>query len=171
MEIPAAGRMAVRIASFQRVPEHLAQGRGIGTERRLHAGGQRPRRQTVQLFQDPGSPPVKLHVVLENHVDRREPEHRVGPHRFHTRHAQQRHGQRVRDLVLDILRRSPHPFGEHDLLVLADVRNRIDRHRIARQPAEVPVKRSHPDTPGHQQDQEQDHNQLVLQAKPDGPAQ
>ena len=38
----------------------------------------------------------------------------------------------IADLIFDVLRRTAHPLREDDLLVLADVRDRIDGNRIAR---------------------------------------
>ncbi len=39
VQVPPAGRLAVRVAALQRVPEDLAKGRGVGPEGRLHAVG------------------------------------------------------------------------------------------------------------------------------------
>ena len=44
------------------------------------------------------------------------------------RHSQQGHGQGIRDLILDILRRAARPFRKDDDLVFPDVRDGIDRH-------------------------------------------
>ena len=165
VQVPAAGRVAVGVAALQRVPVDLAQRRRVGAERRLNAFGQRAGRQAVELLQHPGARPVELDVLLEDHVDRREAEERVAADRLHARHAQQGDGQRIGDLVFDVLRRAAHPLGEDDLLVLADVGDRVGRHGIARQPAQVPVERRDHRAPHHHGDDDECNDQLVFQAE------
>jgi hypothetical protein len=42
LQVPAAHGLAVGIASFEGIPEHLAHGGGVGAEGGLNAGGSRP---------------------------------------------------------------------------------------------------------------------------------
>lgn len=48
-----------------------------------------------------------------------------------TRESPTGSGQRIGDLILDIFGRTSHPFGRYDLLIIADVGNRVYRNRIA----------------------------------------
>jgi hypothetical protein len=167
VKIPTARRIAVLVATFQCVPKDLPQSGGIGAERRRHALGQRSRRKTVEFFQDSRTRPVELRVRLENHVDAREPEHRKAANGTDIRNPQQGYRQRVGDLVLNVLRRASRPIGKNDLLVLTDVRNRVDRDRTARISAEVPIEGSDGNAPRDQRGRGQDHDELLLEAKAD----
>ena len=53
----------------------------------------------------------------------------------------------VGDLILDIFGRTSHPFGRYDLLIIADVGNRVYRNRIAGNDPSVPVKWRSRDAP------------------------
>ena len=167
MEIPAAGGVAVAVPTLQRVPEHLAEGRRIRSECRGDARRQRPRWQAVELLDDARTRPVELDVFLEDDVDRAETEYGVAPHVLHAGHAEQRDRQRVADLVIDVLRAPPGPVGEDDLLVLADVGDRVDGDRVARQPAEIPVERRREHAPEHDADRDQHDEELLVDAEPD----
>jgi hypothetical protein len=65
-------------------------------------------------------------------------------------------------LVFDVFGRAPTPLREDDLLVLADVGDRVDGHWIARQVAERPAKRRHDEPAEHQQTDQHEHDQLVV---------
>ncbi len=89
---------------------------------------------------------------------------------MHLGNAQQGNRHRIADLIFDILWRPSHPLGKDDLLVLADVGNRIDGNRIARQTADLPIEWGDDDAPSHDRDHEQKDDELVLKAKPDDAA-
>ncbi len=140
MEVPAADGLAgLRVAAFERVPVHLSEGGGVGSEAGGDAFRQNSAREAVEPFEHAGARPVKLYVFIENQEDAREAEHRVGAHRLHAGHPEQGTGERVGDLVFDVLRTTAGPGREDDLLVLADVRDGVHRHRIAREARHLEV--------------------------------
>ena len=141
----------------------MASGPRVGwTPSGKRAGG-----QAVELLEHPAARPVELDVFVEDDVDRREAEERVAADRLDAGDSEQRDGQRIGDLVLDILRRAAHPLGEDDLLVLADIGNGVGGNRVARQGAEIPVKGRDHRSPDHDRDDDKRDNQLVFQAEAD----
>ena len=140
MWIPATGRVTILISSLQSVPVNLSQGSGIRTQRRCHVFRQRTGRQRIQLFKYPRAAPVKFHIFIKNNVDAGQAENRVTANGFYTRYSQQRSGQRVGYLVLDILRRTAGPVGVNNLLVFANIGNGIHRNRVRWQDPCVPPK-------------------------------
>src|SRR4029450_3331290 len=60
--------------------------------------------------------------------------------------------QRIRDLVLDLLRAVPGPVGEDDDLVVREIRDRVDWGRAERPPA-----------PAGQAEVQRDHDEAMLQ--------
>ena len=132
VQIPAAGGRALFVAAFQRVPEYLPQGRCVRPQGWLYSFGQQACRQTIELFEDAGARPVEIDSFGKNHIDARKAEHRRAADRLDARYAQQRHCQRIGHLIFHVLRRASGPFAKDDLLVFADVRDRIHRHRVAR---------------------------------------
>ena len=109
------------------VPIDLTQRRGVGPEHRRHAARQALLRD-VYPFEHARSRPVVVHVVLEDDEDHGEAEARHRPDGFDARGAREARGQRIGDLVVDILGRASRPVGEDDDLFLADVGNGIDVH-------------------------------------------
>ena len=87
--------------------------------------------EIVQPLQHPRAGEVVVDLVLEDDRDQREAEHRVRAHRLHARESLEIHRERIGDLILDLLRTAPGPVGEDDHLVLAQVRDGIDR-RVAK---------------------------------------
>ena len=81
----------------------------------------------VDAFQHARPRPVVIHLVLEDDEDHREAEAGHGADGLHARRAGEAGGQRIGDLVVDILRRTAGPVGEDDDLLLADVGDGIDR--------------------------------------------
>ncbi len=132
---------------------------------RLDTLWQRPGRQAVELLQDATPRPVELRVLFEDDVDRREAEQRVAADGLYLGKPEKRGGHRVRDLVLDVLGRAAHPLGEDDLLVLADVGDGVHGHRVAGQPAEVPVEGRDHHAPKNKPSDEEQHDHLVLEAE------
>ena len=117
-----------------RVPEDMADAGGVGTERRRHAGRQRFRDEAHAL-EHARAREVQIDVVLEDDVDHREPERRLRADDAHAGEPLQVHGQRIGDLVLDLLRAVARPVGEDDHLVVREIGNRIDRRGAERPPA------------------------------------
>jgi hypothetical protein len=167
VEIPAADRPAVGIAPLQRVPVHLAQRGGVRTQGGRHAVRQEARRQAVQLLEDARARPVELGLFVEDQEDHREAERGAAADFLHAGHTEQRDRQRIGHLVLDVLRRTAGPLGEHDLLVLAEVRNGVHRHRVARHPIGVPVERRNRDARADDRQHQQGHDELLLEEKAD----
>ena len=135
--------------ALDRVPENLAQGRGVGSQvghdaRRQERAGQ------GEPLQHALAGEVEVDVVLEDDVNHREVELAAGSHGLHARQPLQVHRQRVGDLVLDLLGTAAHPVGEDDHLVLRQVGNRIDR-RID----------DGVDAPDHHAERQQDHHEPI----------
>jgi hypothetical protein len=133
----------------------------------LDVGRQQTGGEAVELFENPRAPPVEINFFVEDDVDGREAEHRGAANRFHARHAQQRNGERIRDLVLHILRRAAHPFGEDDLLVFAQVGNGVHRDGPAFESGEAPVKRRDHHAPAEDEQHEEGDDEFLLQAEAD----
>ena len=167
VQVPSARGVAVGIQTFERVPENLTQGRGLWPQRRAHPLGQTARRKAVESCQDAVARGVNVDVLFEDHVDGGEAEHREGAHGLDAGDPQKGGGQRIGDLIVDVLRGTAHPLGEHDLLVLADVGDGVHRHGTPGQPAEVPVKRRDHQPPTDDDDHEQRDDQPVFQAEAD----
>ncbi len=151
--VPPSGRFTgLGVSSFEGIPEYLSQGGCIRSERGLYAVGQRARREGVEFLQDTGSAPVKFDIFFKDDVDKRHPEHGRASDSFHTRDTQQRSGQRVGNLLLNIFRRTAHPLGSNDLLVVTQVRDGIYRYGVAWQQT-VPVKWRRGDSPYNDDDE------------------
>jgi len=69
LQVPPAGRIALRVAPLQGVPEDLAQGGRFRAERGTDAFRQRARRQAVEFGEDAIPRRVNVHLLLEDHVD------------------------------------------------------------------------------------------------------
>ena len=94
--------------ALDRVPEDVADAGRVGPERRRDAGGQRLRDQAHAL-EHARAREVEVDVVLEDDVDHREAERRLRPDDADAGEALQVHGQRIGDLVLDLLRAVARP--------------------------------------------------------------
>ena len=112
--------------ALDRVPEHMADTSRVRSERRRHARGQ-ALRDEAHALEDASPREVEVHVVLEDGVDHREAERGLRPDHAHTGEALQVRGERVRHLVLDLLRAMTGPVGEDNDLVIREVGNRVDR--------------------------------------------
>ena len=68
--------------------------------------GNESRSGHVRIYENTGSDTyiIPTSIGFENDIDRREAEHRVTAHGLHLRQPQQGRGQRIRDLIFDILR-------------------------------------------------------------------
>ena len=120
-------QISQRVAlAFDGVPEHVTDAGRIGPERRDDTGRQRLGQQ-IQPLQHPRPCEVEIDRVFEDDVDHREPEGGRRAHDAHAGQALQAHGQRIRDLVFHLLRRASRPISKDDDLVVAEVRNRVDR--------------------------------------------
>jgi len=148
------------------VPVDLAKAGGIRAETGGHAGGQHLL-SDVELFQQTRPAPVEIVLVIEDHVDHGEAEHREGADRLEAGRTLQHGGERVGDLVFDVLRRTAGPVGEDELLVLADVRDGVDGDRIARDQLLFHLKGHDPIAPQQDEGENQEHNQLVLETETD----
>ena len=162
MQVPTARCFTFAVAPLERVPEHLPKRCRIRSQRGLHAKWQRSRWKAVELLEETAPRPVELDVVIEDDEDGREPKHRGASDAAHTRHPKKGYGQRIRDLVLDVLWRAALPRREDDLLVLSGVRDGVDGHRVALNAGNVPVERGHEHSPSNEEQHEHRDNQLVL---------
>ncbi len=98
----------------------------IGTERRCHSGRQAAT-DGVEVLKHPGSCPVEIGAVVEDHVHERGTEERKAAHHPGVWHREQCTRERVGDLVLDHLRSLAGVVGVDDHLYVGEVRQRIDR--------------------------------------------
>ena len=115
-----------------------AQAGGVGAEFRFDAVREVVA-EIAQAFQDARAGEVVVNVLLEDHGDKREAEHGGGADGLDAGEALQVDRHRIGDLVLDFLGAAPRPIGEHDHLVLAQVRDRV--HRRVVQGADAPPNR------------------------------
>src|SRR5688572_8442528 len=120
--------------ALHRVPEHVADARRVWSERRRHARGQ-ALRDEAHAFEDASPREVLLDVVLEDDVNHRETERGLRSDHPHTGEPLEVRGERIRDLVFDLLRTMPRPVGEHDHLVVGEIWNRVDRRGRQRPPS------------------------------------
>ena len=104
--------------------------RGIRPQLRLHTCWQIERSHTLHDLL-----PCRrlLDFIIEDHIHQREPKHARRSHGLHTGKSLKAYGQRIRDLILDLLRATPHPIGKHDYLVFAEIGQSIHR-RFAHRP-------------------------------------
>ena len=139
LQIPVLDRAElaeVVVLRLQRVPEHVAHARPLGAEARRDAGGQQGA-DVVQPLEHARARPVDVDVVVEDDVDEREPEHRLRAHGLQVRQSLQVRRERIRDLILDELRRAPRPVDVDDDLVVGDVGNGIERRAHRRPDADA----------------------------------
>ena len=120
--------------ALDRVPEHVADAGRVWSERRRDARGQ-ALRDEAHAFEDASPREVQLHVVLEDDVNHREAERGLRPDHPYTGEPLEVRGERVRDLVLDLLRAVPGPVREDDDLVVGEIGNRVDRRGRQRPPS------------------------------------
>jgi hypothetical protein len=114
--------------AFDGVPKDLADGGSVRAENRRHATGEE-RRDQIHALQNPCAREVEIGAVLEDHVDHREAESRGRTDGLDPCQALEVDDHGVGHLVLDFLRRTPRPVGEHDDLGLRDIRDRVQRIR------------------------------------------
>ena len=126
------------------VPEDMTDARCVGAKRRHRALGHLCRDE-AETFEDAGPRKVLIDVVFEDDVDHREAERRLRADHAHAGEAAQVHGERVADLVFDFLRTVAGPVGEHDDLVVGEIRNRIDRRGGGRPPPPASERHREPD--------------------------
>ncbi len=141
--------------SFQRIPVNLPQGRGIRPEHR-HDARRQLRRGDVHPLQHPRAGPVVIDFVAEDHENHREAEARSRANRLDPRRTLQGDGQRIGDLIFDVLRRPAGPVGKDDHLLLTNVRDGIDRRIGQAVPAHA-----------RRDGGEEEHQKMVVQAPAD----
>ena len=129
--LQACADLAARASGSRRVyqktwPTPVASGPSVGAT----PAGRRLRDQAHAL-EHARPREIQVDVVLEDDVDHREPERRLRPDDAHAGQALQVHGQRIRDLVLDLLRAVARPVREDDDLVVGQIGNGVDRRRAA----------------------------------------
>src|SRR5439155_21516190 len=100
--------------------------RRVGPDHRVHALGQGPANR-IQIFNDARTRPVDIGTVLKNDVNKRFPEHRFAPDKFHFRRGDKDRGNRICDLVFNQVGRATLPIGVNDDLHVAQVWNRVER--------------------------------------------
>ena len=106
-----------------------ADARGVRSQRRSDI-----RRQTVgqslHIFQDTGTRPVKIRAILENHIHKRVTEEGITAHHPNVRRTDEFGDYRISDLVFNQTGAAPFPLGKNDNLHVGQVGNGIQR-RIA----------------------------------------
>ncbi len=141
--------------AFERVPEDVPDARGVGAERRHDPFRQR-RAHQVQPLEHSCTREVQVDVVLEDHVDHRKAERRLRSDHTNACEPLQVRRQRIRDLVLDLLRAVPEPVAEDDHLVVGEIGDRVHR-RVAQGPV----------APGAKRQEGDDHDEAVFERKLD----
>src|SRR6185437_7867524 len=128
LQIPVldgAGVGKIELLRHHRILVDPADAGGIGTDRRRHTGGQ-SRGRAVEEFEHARARPVDVGAVLEDDIDKGNPEEREPAHDLGTRHRQHCGGQRIGDLVLDHLRGLTGVFRIDDHLRVGEVRNGVE---------------------------------------------
>src|ERR1041385_5321396 len=97
----------------------------IWADRRMHI-----RRETaldlLEVFEDPRARPIKVRAVLEDHKYVGVAEHRLRAHGFDAWRRKKSSHDRIRDLVLDDVRRRAIPGRVNDHLYVRDVRQCVE---------------------------------------------
>ena len=110
----------------QRVLVDPAHARGIRPQRSIRACRQFAL-HLVEVFDDAGTCPIRIGLVVEQDIDKRVPEERVAAHRLCAGHAEHGRGQRVSDQVFDHLRRLARVRGANDHLGVRQIGQCIER--------------------------------------------
>ena len=151
--------------ALDRVPEDMAHAGGIGAQGWRDAGRERFRDEAHSL-QHARPCEVQVDLIVEDHVDHREPEGRLRTDHAHAGESLQVDGQRVGDLVLHLLRAVTRPVGEDNHLVIREIRNRVNRRGAESPPSpasQPQVEREHDETVAKRQlDQSIDHEQTLV---------
>ena len=129
----------------------MPDARRVWAEGRRDAGRQ-ALGDEAHALQNASAGKVQVHVVVEDDVDHREAERRLGSDDANAGEALQIHCQRIADLVFHFLRAVTRPVREDDDLVVREVWNRIDGRGAQRPPA-----------PAGQADVQGQHDEAVLQ--------
>jgi hypothetical protein len=135
--------------AFDRVPEDLAERRRVRREIGHDAGRQR-RSRGGETLEDARPCRVVVGLVPEDHANHRVVRLARRADGLDSREALQAHRERIRDLVLDLLRAAPHPVREDDHLVLGEIRDRVDGRPLER-----------PDSRERRRRDEEEHEQAV----------
>jgi hypothetical protein len=162
VRVPAADGSPLWVPPFEGVPKDLPKRGGVGPQGRRNTVRHRARRQRGQLFQNTRTRPVELHIIVEDHVDAGEPEHGGAADGAHPGDPHERRRKGVGDLVFDVPRRSTRPLGEHDLLILADVRDGVHGDRITRQKPALERERGDIEAASDKHGRQQKGDQLVV---------
>ena len=128
---PVLQRPMGEIVSSGAIDEHIRRSSPRPSRRdqgRLRRGRKAPL-HLVEVLEHPGTRPVLVGAILEDHVDELVAEERITAHRLRTRDRQHRRRQRKRNLVLDDLRRLARERRADDHLRIRQVRNRVERRR------------------------------------------
>ena len=145
-------QVAQRMAgALDGVPEHMTDASGVWAEGGHDTSWQGLRHQTHAL-EDARACEIQFDVVFEDDVHHGKAKGRLGPDHANSGEALQVRRERIRDLVLDLLRAMPRPVGEDDHLVVGEVRDRIDGCGSQSPPA-----------PASQAEVQRDHDETVLQ--------
>ena len=120
--------------ALDRVPEHVTNTGRVWSERRRDAH-RHALRDEAHAFKDASPREVQLHVVVEDDVNHREAERRLRPDHPYTGEPLEVRGERVRHLVLHLLRAMTGPVREDNDLVVGQIGNRVDRRGRQRPPS------------------------------------
>src|SRR5690606_25423314 len=106
---------------------------------------------------------IKLDILLENDINKRHPEHGTAPDSLNPGNSQERGGQRIGNLILNVFRGPSHPFRGYYLLIIPNIRNSIYRNRIAWKYVLMPIKGCRNKPPNDYYDQYHDRNYPIVQ--------
>ena len=145
------------VTRVQNVLINPSDPRRVRPELGLDSRGQAILRE-VQVFQHAAARPVQVRSLVEDDVDHRGFEHALTADGLGVRHAHQRGGQRIGDLILNHLRRLAGEVGDDDHLHVRKIGDRV----------ETDVDRG-PDAAGDEHRGQQEHDELVADGKFDDP--
>ena len=140
------GEVVAAAAIDERVLVDPADAGRIGTERGLRTCGQ-PALHLVQVFEHPRACPIQIGAVFEQHIDEGIAEKREPAHCLRAWHRQHGGRKRIRDLVLDDLRRLARVTRADDDLHIRQIGQGVDRR--------MPHRPDAPGGRGHAQHQHQ----------------
>ena len=129
------------------VPEHVANACRVGPEYR-HRAFRHLAAEQAQTLEHAAAREILIDLVLEDDVDHREAERRLRSDDAHAGEPAQVDGERIADLVFDLLRAVAGPVGEDNDLVVGEIGNGVDRRRRRGPPAPDGERHRQPDDSG-----------------------
>jgi hypothetical protein len=148
---PSGAEWRSRRVGHQGVLVHPAHARGVGSQSGLDSA-RKIRSHGREHLLHPGTRPVEVGALLEDHVGERLPEERIPPHHAGPGSGHQPPGKRLGHLVLHHLRRGTFPGSLHDHLRIGEIGDGVQGNGA-----------QCPDPTQHQEHAQKHHQEPVLQ--------